>query len=198
MTLSNVAPMKSIQLRKHHRNWLDNEVKLLMKQRDSLRESARRSTSQQDWDNYKNFKKKVLKNAEKRKKTEYMNKMFDTFNENNYSKSLYSTAKDLMGWTSSGCPTSLIWEGNIVRKPVEIANYLQNYFNNKNSEINVQFEEKWPRSMWISRKSNVQVEWAGKSPCVWNKGNFCQGNPNPNLSNGKLNSKCKGIPGSPH
>ena len=67
----------------------------------------------------------------KRKKIEHMNKMFENFKSVNYSKSLYRTAKNLLGWSSSGQPTSLIWEGSIVRKPREITNVMQSFFKNK-------------------------------------------------------------------
>ena len=45
--LEKVAPLKSVKLRKNHRNWVDQEVKDLMLTRDNLREHARLTDSQE-------------------------------------------------------------------------------------------------------------------------------------------------------
>ena len=62
------APMKKIQLHINHRNWLDEECKNLMKERDNMRESAKVSGDQNEWRQYRSLRnrctalKKINKN----------------------------------------------------------------------------------------------------------------------------------------
>ena len=128
--LEKVAPLKSVQIRKNHRNWVDLELKQLMASRDSLRETARQSSSQLDWDNYKITRNRCNKML-LRKKHEYVAKLYDSFQDKKDTKNIYKITKDILGWTTAGPPTCLLWEEKLARKPAEIANILQKIFTEK-------------------------------------------------------------------
>ena len=132
MALDKTIPMKFIQSRKNHRNWVDHELKTLMQKRDNLRESARLSASPDDWHEYRQTRNrctKMLRN--KIKKTGYMTSLYNTFKENRDIKGMYKTTKDILGWSPAAQPTSFIWEGKYVQQPAELANILQTYFTRK-------------------------------------------------------------------
>ena len=80
--LEKVAPMKLVQLRKNHRNWVDQEVKDLMLTRDSLREHARLSDDQEIWKNYRKTKNQCTKLL-KTKKVVYFSELYKSFEEKN-------------------------------------------------------------------------------------------------------------------
>ena len=110
--LEKVAPMKLTQLRKNHRNWVDQELKNLMLTRDSLREHARLADSQDLWRNYRRTKNECTKLL-KKKKVVYFQNLYKTFEAKNYSKNIFGLTKEVLGWTNSGTPTCLISEGKM-------------------------------------------------------------------------------------
>ena len=62
------APLKCIQLRKHYRNWLDDDCRLSMSDRDKQREVAWLSGSVEDWKSYRNKINKCTKLLKKERK----------------------------------------------------------------------------------------------------------------------------------
>ena len=67
--LEKIAPMKYIQLRKKHVNWLDDEISQEMRRRDSLRDTAKGTDNDLDWMSYRmarNFCTKLLQNLKKK------------------------------------------------------------------------------------------------------------------------------------
>ena len=115
--LDRVIPIKQIQMRKNHRNWVDGELKDLMTLRDSLRETARLSASQADWDSYRITRNKCTKML-RRKKVEHTAAVYDSFKEKKDTKNIFKVTKYILGWVNSGQPTCFIWEGKVVRKPI--------------------------------------------------------------------------------
>ena len=128
--LEKVIPIKLIQVRKNHCNWIDSELKDLMSLRDRRRETARLSSLQADWDSYRSTRNKCTKML-RRKKVEHSAALYDSFKDTKDTKNIFKVTKDILGWVNSGQPTCFIWEGKITRKPAELANIFQNYFSKK-------------------------------------------------------------------
>ena len=74
------VPMKCIQIRIFFRNWIDEDLKNLMSERDHQREKARNSGDPTDWSIYKNLRNNCT-NKLKKKKNVYMSNLYDTFKE---------------------------------------------------------------------------------------------------------------------
>ena len=63
--LDNMAPFKVYQVRNHYNSWLTDETKTLMRDRDIAREKARLTKNNQDWTDYKKFKKQMQQTTNK-------------------------------------------------------------------------------------------------------------------------------------
>ena len=74
--LDELAPMKGFQQRKGHVNWMNNDLKEMMKMRDDSREVARRTKRIEDWNDYRKNRNKCNKEL-KRTKDSYYKEMFE-------------------------------------------------------------------------------------------------------------------------
>ena len=132
--LEEEAPSKFIQSRKNHCNWVSGDMVNKMEDRDSARQAARISDSQEDWATYRRLRNncsKELKNC----KDEYFKKLFVAFKEAGDSKNTYRTAKKILGWTAPKRPSMLLENGIIHRKPEKIANILQKFYAKKVTDL---------------------------------------------------------------
>ena len=110
--LNLLAPMKTFQLRKKFRNWIDQELKVAMLDRDLQRDIARLSDLDSDWISYRRKRNDCTKLL-KSKKDEYMSNLFNSFNSKNDTKSTYRTTKNMLGWTTPGPPNCLMIEKSV-------------------------------------------------------------------------------------
>ena len=124
------TPLKSIQVRKNHCNWLDTEVIHTMRDGDNHRESARLTGSQADWSAYRLLRNKCTKML-RNKKNKYMSGMYNSYHSKQDISSIYRTTKEILGWAGTTQPTCFLINGTLIRKPVELANALQSHFINK-------------------------------------------------------------------
>ena len=62
-----LAPMKTFQVRKNFKNWVDLELKLKMENRDKKRELARRTSLEGDWLQYRALHNECTKLLRKKK-----------------------------------------------------------------------------------------------------------------------------------
>ena len=128
--LESEAPMRNIQKRKYYRNWVDSEMKEEMRLRDEQRDVARRTDLTSDSISYRrrrNYCGKLLR----RKKNDFMSDRYKSFNEKNYVRKTFRTTKEILGWSSQGQPGCFLIRGIIIRRPIELANALQDYFEDK-------------------------------------------------------------------
>ena len=65
--LDEVAPIKVFQARKNYKNWLSEELKMQMQDRDTKREMARQSGDPTHWRQYRVSRNKCSKNLQKSK-----------------------------------------------------------------------------------------------------------------------------------
>ena len=105
-------------------------MKSNMRSRDDMREKARQTESETDWLEYRQRRNKCTKML-KRKKEQYISALYDSQLEKNNVRGIYRTTKQILGWESAGQPTSFLIGGKLLRKPVDIANEIQNFYERK-------------------------------------------------------------------
>ena len=50
-------------------------------------------------------------------------------------KNIFKTTKNLLNWKEGGTPQSFLVDGNLVRRPVDLANFQMDYFTEKISKL---------------------------------------------------------------
>ena len=125
--LDSEAPLKEIQARKKHRNWLSQEMKAEMVHRDNLKEVARVTGSPAAWNLYKKARNTCSKNLLKTK-DKYYKEMYEKFEKENDTKNIYRMTRNILNWKTGGMPCTFLVVGRRHRKPHELANVQQEYF----------------------------------------------------------------------
>ena len=128
------APMKVMQPRNHYCKWLNMETKGMMSDRDIAREAAKVSNSQVDWDTYK-FLRNACTKAQCDDKKVHLRKVYSDIEEESNPAKLFSTTKNLLGWSSGGPPTSFIIAGQPIRKQELIAETQATFYAEKVLQI---------------------------------------------------------------
>ena len=126
-SLDRLAPLKSFQRRKSHRNWISDDLKSDMKRRDTLRETARVSGSQQYWAHYRTERNQCVKKLKVCKKN-YFKGLFQKVDAEKTTKNLFRLAGELMGRKDYSSPQQYLERGRLVRKPREMANCQLNFY----------------------------------------------------------------------
>ena len=98
--INEVAPIVKVQPKGGYRNWVTNETKALMHERNSLRTQASRTGSTELWNKYRTARNKVTAEVQKDRKN-YFKKQYDECDAKNDSKKLYSTVKKQLGWNKN-------------------------------------------------------------------------------------------------
>ena len=88
--LDKMAPIRVFQKRKKFRKWISQEVKTEMRNRDTLREEARRTGQQVDWASYRRARNECVKSL-KNSKSDYFNKVFDQIDKEHDMKKTLQT-----------------------------------------------------------------------------------------------------------
>ena len=83
-----------------------------MSDRDTARQTARRSDSLNDWATYRKMRNDCSK-ALKVRKNDYYKQIFDTFSEEKDTRNIYRTAKKIMGWSAPRQPNIFLVKGII-------------------------------------------------------------------------------------
>ena len=132
--LDKMAPNKIIQIRKKYRNWVKQETKDKIKERETARNVARESKSEIDWQSYKVLRNLCTKMTNDDRKN-YFKELYKEKENVKDIKSIYKITKQQLGWTTSGPPTALENEGKIIKKTKEIADCLIKHFKDKIEKI---------------------------------------------------------------
>lgn len=122
------APLKKFTVRKARTQWLYEEIKEYMKQRDQAKKTAIITGYESDWQVYRKLRNSVTKLNRKKKKLSSVNKINDINNDN---KKLWNTLTDLLSRNKKLTPSFLEVEGKFITKPIEIANYFNNHYIDK-------------------------------------------------------------------
>ena len=101
-----------------------------MKERDRSRERARLYGSRDDWSNYRKLRNNVTKETRKCKNDYYSN-LYTRMASEKDTKSIYVTTRELLGWQRDSGPRCFFWEGQLVRKPVQLARIQMDFFRDK-------------------------------------------------------------------
>ena len=128
--LQEEAQLKKIQIRKNYKNWITTDLKNQMKSRDQKRELAARTGDQNHWENYRKERNLCTKNLSKLKNAHYTH-IFEKFDRENDSKSIFNTTKKLLKWKTGSSPQSFLIQGKWIRRPVDLANEQMKFFNEK-------------------------------------------------------------------
>ena len=121
------APMKTIQMRIFFRNWLTADMKEAMETRDKKRELARQSKSAAHWMDFKKSRNKCSKDL-KNLRTEHFKKLYENFEHEHDVKNIFRTTKNLLNFKSGGSPHNFLVDGNLIRRPVELAEVQMSFF----------------------------------------------------------------------
>ena len=126
------APVKTFQMRKHYSPYVSEETKILMKERNALKELA---TTTNDKAAEKEFKKKgkLIKKALKEDEKKYFQK---DFGEKMDVSSAWRTARNILGQNMNLAPTAIKatnedGEFEMVTNPKKLANMFNNFFRRK-------------------------------------------------------------------
>ena len=92
--LDEKAPMKNFQKRTNFKNWISEDLKNDMKKRDILRDIARQSRLDEDWQAYRISRNRCVKLSKNCKK-EYYNSLFDKMKSENNVKGVYKLTNEL-------------------------------------------------------------------------------------------------------
>ena len=127
--------MKKSQVRKNQSFWISPASRLLMKQRDEIRDIARQSQRKEDWDRYKILRNKCTLET-KKDKVRHFKKIYEEAENNNDMKTVYNTTKQQLGWKTGGPPELFLMERKTVSAPSDIANVQSDYYEKKVKDIN--------------------------------------------------------------
>ena len=122
--------MKTVQVRKHHNSWLDNETKALMTKRDNLTKQAAFSQTSSDWNIYKRAKNKCTEKIRQEKRKYYKN-LYKIFEMERDVSSLYKVTKTQLGWKNSSTPETFLVNGQRVSSPSKMTEIQMDAFNKK-------------------------------------------------------------------
>ena len=170
------APWIKFQQRKYFSPWLTDETKLLIKEREVLKEKAKElairdsnsitvtDEQKKAWEDFK----KVRNNINNIKKNEEHN-----FKKNKISENLdnptatWSTAKSFMGWKSTGTPHQLEVNNVLETKPSRIAKIMNDFFINKiktirNNMFSVQENFVGCLKMMVGKKCSLSLNHVTK------------------------------------
>ena len=130
--LDTMAPMKTVQIRKHYVPWLSRDTQALMKERDRLHKVASVNGNNEDWQNFKNIRNKINNKLKFEEKKWHAEKI--KLCGSNSSK-MWKCVKGVLNWNRSSQPTQLYTDGCLISKPADIAETLNDYFITKIKNI---------------------------------------------------------------
>ena len=127
-----MAPMKTVQIRKHGNNWISEETLCMMKQRDYFQKTASETNCKNTWKQYKLLRNKI-NNKLKFEEKMYQKRKLQQCNGNSLRS--WKTMNNILNWHSSGAPNRLFYNGKLITKSQEIGDCQNDFFINKINEI---------------------------------------------------------------
>ena len=128
LILDEMAPVKTIQMRTHYAPWLSKETKQLLQERNNAHKTASESGYQDDWRMFRCLRNRANSIMKQEKKTWEQHRLSHL--ENN-SATLWKSIKTWLNWKTSGPPTQLFHEGELIRKPGDLADTMNRFFIDK-------------------------------------------------------------------
>ena len=137
--LDQMAPIRTIQVRKKYVPWLSSGTKELMKKRDEAQAKAAQSKSNDDWRSFKNLRNVITSRVRAEKRAWEQNKLDGSHQDPG---ATWSTVKSWLSWGSTGPPTKLFVNGEMVTSPSRLAGAMNDFFLTKVRQL----REKIPTS----------------------------------------------------
>ena len=128
--LDSVAPWKSIQPRRNYRNWIAPDTKLLMKDRDTIRELARTTKSAEHWKHYRTIRNTCNKKV-KQDRIQHFKTRFEDMEQTKDTKGTYKLMKQQAGWSTGSTPLKFQMDGRSVTAPQELADLQIEHYQTK-------------------------------------------------------------------
>ena len=126
------APIKTIQNRTNYVPYLTNDIKNLMKQRDTLKEEAAKSGNINIHNQYKELRNRVTTKLKTAKVDYYKEK----FEQNDMSSSeLWKAANQVLGKVRSTFPSQIVINNKLLSKPIEMCTAMNEFFIKKISDL---------------------------------------------------------------
>ena len=129
-----LAPMFNVQFRNNYKPWVNDDLKKLMQNRDTLRETARHSGLPEDWNKYKMSRNKCNMSL-KKVKTEHLKSVYRKLEVERDISSMYKVTRQQLSLKKGSTPDSFLINGNRVSSPAMMANIEMNTFNNKVKDL---------------------------------------------------------------
>ena len=122
------APIKVFQSRKNYVPYLSDEIKILMSERDALKEEATKHGDSELMREYRIKRNEVKERLPKEKKEYYAKKLHD---EKLTVKKTWQIAYDLLGRNSNKAPSKIVVDNEVITNPKALANAFNKIFKNK-------------------------------------------------------------------
>lgn len=128
---NNHAPLKKFTVKAKSAPWVDTELRSLMAQRDEAKKVAVLSDSLENRNFYRTLRNRVTKVNRVKKKKYFQKRIEDSGTD---SKRMWNVFNEIMG-EKSNCTSFVELHGVYLTKPIQIANYFNEYFVNKVSNL---------------------------------------------------------------
>ena len=153
-----MAPIRTIQHRKHYAAWLEKDTLTEMDKRDTAQKRASESGSREDWELYKSLRNKCVK-LQKLDRRNFDQKRFSQCEEEGNSASLWKLVKRKLNMSTEGPPTSLIVDGHLINSPIKIAEEQNKFYIGKVRKIRSSLPPQ--QNNPISLLKRCMERWAG-------------------------------------
>ena len=132
--LESEAPMKTTQMRVKYNNWITNETKMEMENRDAARILAKETDKDEDWASFRE-KRNLCTKLQRHDRTNYYKELFEKMEDENDAKQLFRTTKKLLGNTTVSPPDRFLVNGKVITKQKDLAEALATYYDDKVKKI---------------------------------------------------------------
>ena len=123
--LDQMAPVRTIQVRKKYAPWLTDTTKKLMQERNEAQKLASQTRNLDDFRLFKSLRNQATVKIRQDKKAWEKQKL--NSNINNLG-SLWKNLKSWLNWNNSGPPTKLLHHGQIISPPAGLAGTMNSFF----------------------------------------------------------------------
>ena len=126
--LNTMAPVRTFQTNSKYCPWLSEQTKLLILERNKAQELVSENRTDENIKKFKRLRNEVTKKL-KNDKIQWQKQKLEKCN--NDSGKLWQNILGWLNWCSSGSPTKLFHNGQIVTAPTKLAEIMNNFFINK-------------------------------------------------------------------
>ena len=149
------APLKIFQSRNHYLPYLSAETKILMRERDALKEEATKGEDASLFEEYKR-KRNEVKSRLKTEEAEFYENKFQKSQPS--IKKVWNTIYDIIGKVNNKAPTKIKVDDKVITSPKTMANIFNSTFQNKVRKLREQTSTR-PKTdplerlrRWLSRR----------------------------------------------